>query len=105
MTDQDWLRQAWLIQMQGSDDGKDIVAQAVGRIIVVVGRRIAGLAKAAAGDAVRMIFAGKFGRELVELVRGVAQSAEEDERPASATPIEHFELDARLDGDKLHSVG
>jgi hypothetical protein len=66
--------------MKGSDDGKDIVAQAVGRIIVVVGRRIAGLAKAAAGDAVRMIFAGKFGRELVELVRGVAQSAEEDKR-------------------------
>jgi hypothetical protein len=27
-----------------------------------------------------MIFAGKFGRELVELVRGVAQSAEEDKR-------------------------
>jgi hypothetical protein len=57
--------------MKGRDDGKDIVAEAVGRIVVVVGRGIAGLAKAAAGDAVRMIFAGKFGRELVELVRGV----------------------------------
>ena len=51
-----------------------------------------------------MIFAGKFGRELVELVRGVAQSAEEDERPASATPVEDFELDAGLDGDELHGV-
>ena len=90
--------------MKGGDDGKDIVAEAVGRIIVVVGSGIAGLAKAAAGDAVHMIFAGKFGRELVELVRGVAQSAQEDERPASATPVEDFELDSRLDGDELRGV-
>ena len=94
----------WLVQMKGGDDGKDIFAKLVGRIVVVIGSGIARLAKAAAGNAVHVIFAGKFGRKLIERVRGVAQRGEEDERPASAAPVEDFELDAWLHGDELHGV-
>src|ERR1039458_5511769 len=93
-----------LLQVERSHDGKHIVAETVGRIILVIGRRVAGLAEAATGDAVDVVFARELWCEAVVYMHCVAQPGEENERASAATPIEHFELDARLDGDELHLV-
>ena len=93
-----------LAQMQGVHDGKNIVAETVGRIIVVIGSGIAGLAKAATGNAVHVVLAGELRREVVINMRGVAQTGEENKRASAAAPIEHLEVDAGLDGDEPHRV-
>jgi hypothetical protein len=45
----------WLIEVKDGDNGNDIVAEAVGRIIVIVGSGIAGFTKVAADNAVHVI--------------------------------------------------
>ena len=94
-----------LLQLEGLDDGKDIVAETVGGVVVVVEGGVAGVAEAATGNAVDVVLADESGRKLVEGMRGVAQSGEEDERASGAAPVEDFELDAGLDGDELRGVG
>ncbi len=93
-----------LLQLEGVDDGKNIVSETVGGVVLVVGGRVAGLTEAATGNAVDVILAGEFGRKVVVAVGGVAQAGEKDERAPGAAPVEDFELDAGLDRDELHGV-
>lgn len=93
-----------LSQVKRGDDGKNIVAETVGRIVLPIGRGVALLAEAAASNAINMVSAGEFRREVVEDMRRVPQTGEENERASAAAPIEHFKLDAELDGHELHSV-
>jgi hypothetical protein len=43
-------------------------------------------------------------RELVENVRRVAKSGEQDDRPAGAAEIEHLQLHAVADRDELNAM-
>jgi len=94
-----------LLQLEGVDDGKNIVAETVGGVVVSVGRGGAGVAEPATGDAVDVVLADEFGRKVIEVMRVATQSGEEDERASGAASVEDFKLDAGLDGDKLHGVG
>lgn len=75
-----------LLQVEGVDDRKNIVAETVRGVIVAVGSGGAGVAETAAGDAVDVALAGEFRRKLVEDMRGVAQTGEEDEWASGAPP-------------------
>jgi hypothetical protein len=94
-----------LLQVEGGDDGKNIVAETVGGVVVAIGSGIAGLAEAAAGDPVDVVLADEFRREGVEDMRSVTQTGEKYERASGAAPVEYLKLDAGLDGDELHGVG
>jgi hypothetical protein len=92
------------IEMEGVDDGEDVVAEAVG--LVVGGGRCGGGrgAEAAAGDAVNVVAGGEFGSEFVPDVGVVAEAGEEDERTPGATPVKDFEFYIFVDGDELDFV-
>ncbi len=61
-----------LVQVEGCNDGKHIVAETVGGVVVAVGSGGAGVAEAAAGNAVDVVLASEFRRKVVEDMRGVA---------------------------------
>src|SRR5689334_3448847 len=46
----------------------------------------------------------EFWSELVEHVCGISRACQENQRPSSTAPIEHFQVDVSLYGDKLHCV-
>jgi hypothetical protein len=74
-------------QMEGVDDGEDVIAEAIGFVVGRGGCGGGGGTEAAAGDSVNMVAGGEFDREFIKDVGVVAETGEQDERTACATPI------------------
>ena len=79
----------------------DVVAEAVGRFIR--GRK-PGRAKPAPRNALNMVACRQLRCELVEYVRRVPTAGEEEQRPASPSPIEYFQPHVLGNGYKLHGM-
>ena len=62
-------------ELEGVDDGEDVVAEAIGFVVGGGGCRRGGGAEAAASDAIDMIVGGEFGGELVEDVSVVSEAS------------------------------
>src|SRR5262249_4466551 len=87
--------------LQGIEHSQNVIGQA---LIVVSGRGVARLAVAASSHAVDMAAVAQLGREVIEDVRGIAASGEQNDGTARAAPVEHLKLYIVIDGDELHLV-
>src|SRR5580698_2292031 len=81
-----------------------IIAQAICRIITLGWGRMAGCAKSSARNAIDVILFCELRSKTVETMRGVSRTCQENERLASASPIQHLKANPWLDRHKLHSM-
>src|SRR5262249_32906943 len=58
----------------------------------------------AASQSVNVIGTAQLGCNSIENVRGVAESSQQQKRPACSTPIEHFKLHVTIDSHELYGV-
>ena len=93
-----------LVQMQRVVDGPHIFTKPLGGIVRRVGFRRTGSATSTPGDAVNVIAGRELQSELIEGVGRSSQACQQDQRPPSASPIQHLEADAflhRNDSDRI----
>src|SRR6266849_772109 len=91
-----------LVQFERVHHRHNVVAEAVGRIIR--GGKT-GRAEPAPRNAVNMVVGRKLRCELVAYVRRVPAPGQENHRPASPSPIEHFQPNVLVHGYKLYAWG
>jgi hypothetical protein len=89
------------VQFERVNHRHNVVAEAVSRVIR--GRKT-GRAEPAPRNAVNMVAGRELRCELVEYVRRVPTPGQEDHRPASPSPIEHFQPHVIVDPYKLDGV-
>src|SRR5215471_21384782 len=91
-----------LLQLQRVDHRYNVVAQAVGWMI---GAGITGRTEPTACNTVDLVGGREPRCELVEYVRCVPASGQQDHRPAGSAPIEYFQPHVFGDRYKLHGMG